>query len=129
MSTLPTIPLMDAREKGPVRHVLAAPARARARALRDDCLAWLPAGARAPLRRRTERPWLRPYDIAANLAGTWRLCAYPPDHLLREVFESCADYAEARRRLETTPLARPVIFTLVGCQAGERCVIERTEED
>jgi hypothetical protein len=241
MSTLPTIPLMDACEKGPVRHVLATPARARS--LRDDCLAWLPAGARAllpamdaltrqwlrrssspyvleletiaaalgfsgvwflngtyqwgctalardedgvpwlartldwpfsglgrhleivrmrgpageflnvswpgyagvltasapgrfaaainqaPLRRRTERPWLRPYDIAANLAGTWRLRVHPPDHLLREVFESCADYAQARGRLQTTPLARPVIFTLVGCHAGERCVIERTEQD
>ena len=241
MIDLPDIPLMDARESGPVRHVLEKPARARA--LRDDCLAWLPASARAllpamdaltrqwlrrspspyvpeletiaaalrfsgvwflngtyqwgctalareeervpwlartldwpfaglgrhleivrlrgaageflnvswpgyagvltalatgrfaaainqaPLRRRTERPWLRPYDIAANLAGTWRLRAYPPDHLLREVFECCADYGEARHRLETTSLARPVIFTLVGCRAGERCVIERTEED
>jgi hypothetical protein len=26
------------------------------------------------------------------------------------------------------PVARPVIFTLVGCSAGERCVIERTED-
>ena len=241
MNSLPSIPLIDLREKGQVRHVLDAPARARA--LRDDCLAWLPASIRlllpamdvvtrswlrrssspyvpeleaiaaalgfsgvwflngtyqwgctalardedgvpwlartldwpfsglgqhleivhtrgpageyfnvswpgyagvltatapgrfaaainqAPLRRRTERPWLRPYDIAANLAGTWRLRAYPPDHLLREVFECCADFPEARRRLETASLARPVIFTLVGCRAGERCVIERTEED
>ena len=83
----------------------------------------------APLRRRTERPWLRPYDIAANLAGTWRLRSYPPDHLLRELFETCAEYAEAKHRLETASLARPVIFTLIGCQSGERCVIERTEED
>ncbi len=30
--------------------------------------------------------------------------------------------------LETTPIARPVIYTLVGCKAGERCVIERTEQ-
>jgi hypothetical protein len=241
MSKLATIPLMDAREKGQVRHVLQQPARARA--LRDACLGWLPPGARvllpaadaltrqwlrrssspyvseleaiaaalgfsgvwflngtyqwgctalareengvpwlartldwpfaglgrhleivrmrgaageffnvswpgytgvltasapgrfagainqAPLRRRTERPWLRPYDVAVNLAGTWRLRAYPPDHLLREVFESCADYGEAKHRLETASLARPVIFTLVGCRAGERCVIERTEED
>jgi hypothetical protein len=241
MSTLATIPLMDARERGPMCHVLQQPARARA--LRDDCLAWVPASARmllpaadaltrqwlrrssspyvpeletlaaalgfsgvwflngtyqwgctalareedgvpwlartldwpfaglgrhlevvrlrgsageffnvswpgyagvltasapgrfaaainqAPLRRRTERPWLRPYDIAANLAGTWRLRAYPPDHLLREVFESCVDYQTAKQRLETASLARPVIFTLVGCRAGERCVIERTEEE
>jgi hypothetical protein len=30
--------------------------------------------------------------------------------------------------LESTPVARPVIFTLAGCAAGERCVIERTED-
>ena len=29
--------------------------------------------------------------------------------------------------LESTPVARPVIYTLVGCAPGERCVIERTE--
>jgi hypothetical protein len=29
--------------------------------------------------------------------------------------------------LETTPVSRPVIYVLVGCAAGERCVIERTE--
>ena len=31
--------------------------------------------------------------------------------------------------LETTAIARPVIYTLAGCAAGERCVIERTEEN
>src|SRR6202451_4226119 len=31
--------------------------------------------------------------------------------------------------LETIPVARPVIYTLVGCAANERCVIERTEKD
>lgn len=30
--------------------------------------------------------------------------------------------------LEETPVARPVIYTLVGCSPGERCVIERTED-
>jgi hypothetical protein len=44
------------------------------------------------------------------------------------VFETCRDFGAARRRLETVPVARPVIFTLVGCDRGERCVIERTEE-
>ena len=29
--------------------------------------------------------------------------------------------------LETTPVARPVIYTLAGIAASERCVIERTE--
>jgi hypothetical protein len=82
----------------------------------------------APLRRRTRHPWLRPYDIALNAIGTWHIRFMPPDHLLRNVFETCATYGEAKRRLETTPIARPVIYSLVGCEPGERCVIERTEE-
>ncbi len=82
----------------------------------------------APLWRRTRKPWLRPYDLAANALRTWGIRHVPPDHLLREVFETCPDFGAAKRRLETTPVARPVIFTLVGCKRGERCVIERTEE-
>jgi hypothetical protein len=44
------------------------------------------------------------------------------------VFETCKSYGEAKHRLETTPIARPVIYSLVGCESGERCVIERTEQ-
>jgi hypothetical protein len=82
----------------------------------------------APLWRRTRHPWLRPYDLAMNALRTWPIRFCPPDHLLREVFEICRDFGEARHRLETVPIARPVIFTLIGCERGERCVIERTEE-
>lgn len=82
----------------------------------------------APLWRRTSHPWLRLYDIAANALNTWRLRHMPPDQLLRLVFETCRDYADARRKLETTPVARPVIYVLAGTKPGERCVIERTEE-
>jgi hypothetical protein len=82
----------------------------------------------APLLRRTRHPWLRPCDIALNALATGRIRFIPPDHLLREVLETCATYGEARRRLETTPVARPVIYTLAGCRSGERCVIERTEQ-
>jgi hypothetical protein len=82
----------------------------------------------APMRRRTRRPWLRPYDIALNARRTWRIRSIPPDHLLRNVFETCRSYGEAKERLETTPVARPAIYTLVGCAPGERCVIERTED-
>ncbi len=81
----------------------------------------------APLWRRTRKPWLRPMDIALNAVNTWGIRACPPDHLLREVFETCRDFDEARRQLEGVPVARPVIFTLVGCERGQRCVIERTE--
>jgi hypothetical protein len=84
----------------------------------------------APMRRRTRHPWVRPYDYAANAlrmaASTGRL---PPDQLLRQAFEMCGDFAAARRFLETTPVASPVIYTLAGCAMGERCVIERTETD
>ena len=82
----------------------------------------------APMRRRTGQPWLRPYDIALNAVQTWGTSAIPPDHLLRDVFETCATYAEAKHRLQTTMIARPAIYTLIGCSPGERCVIERTQE-
>jgi len=82
----------------------------------------------APLLRRTQAPWLRPADMALNAVRTWRIRSMPPDHLLREVFETCRTYADARTRLERTPIARPVIFMLAGCEGGERCVIERTED-
>lgn len=81
----------------------------------------------APLRRRTRHPWLRPCDIGLNAIATGRIRYIPPDHLLRQVFETCGSFAEARHRLETTPVARPVIYSLAGCRPGERCVIERTE--
>lgn len=83
-----------------------------------------------PLWRRTRHPWLRPFDIAANAVRTWRTIRHvPPDHLLRSVFEDCRDFDAARRRLETTPIARPTIYTLTGVHAGECCVIERTEQE
>ncbi|MGE3147075.1 MAG: hypothetical protein AB7K35_15995 [Pseudorhodoplanes sp.] len=83
----------------------------------------------APLYRRTRHPWLRPFDLAANAIGTWSLRHMPPDQLLRQVFETCRSYADARRMLETVPIARPVIFALAGCEPGENCVIERTVDD
>jgi len=82
----------------------------------------------APVWRRTRRPWLRPCDLVLNAISTWSIPHIPPDQLLRQVFETCRTFQEARERLQATPVARPVIYTLVGCQPGERCVIERTEE-
>jgi hypothetical protein len=82
----------------------------------------------APMRRRTTHRWLRGYDFARNAYAVWRSDGLmPPDQLLRQTFELCADFAAARRMLATTPVSRPVIYVLVGCAAGERCVIERTE--
>jgi hypothetical protein len=82
----------------------------------------------APMWRRTRHPWLRPYDMAANAVHTWINIRYmPPDQLLRRAFEACETYGAARQVLEKTPVARPVIYMLIGCAEGERCVIERTE--
>ena len=82
----------------------------------------------APMRRRTAHRWLRPYDFGVNALAIWQSSdVMPPDQLLRQVFETCPDYASARRMLETVPVARPVIYSLAGCAATERCVIERTE--
>jgi hypothetical protein len=79
----------------------------------------------APMRQRTPLPW---YDYALNAMLALRSTALPPEHLLRQAFETCATFDEARRLLETTPVARPVLFTLVGCKPGERVVIERDGE-
>jgi hypothetical protein len=81
----------------------------------------------APMWRRTRHKWLRFYDMARNAVATWSVRDVPPDQLLRQAFETCGSFAEAKRHLQTVPIARPAIFTLVGCRPGERCVIERTE--
>ena len=85
----------------------------------------------APMRRRTAHRWLRPYRFRRQCASRSGAPTdlMPPDQLLRRTFELCGDFAAARHMLETTPVARPVIYTLVGCAADERCVIERTETD
>jgi hypothetical protein len=83
----------------------------------------------APMRRRGHSIQLRLVDLAANgLHTLLRVRSIPPDQLLRKVFEECRDFGEAKAMLERTPIARPVIYTLVGCAPGERCVIERTED-
>ncbi len=82
----------------------------------------------APMWRRTQQPWLRIYDLAANALHTWAIIRHmPPDQLLRWVFETCETYAAAKSVLENMPVARPAIYTLIGCAPDERCVIERTE--
>jgi hypothetical protein len=70
--------------------------------------------------------WL---DYALNALAGLRAKALPPEHLLRQVFDTCTSFEEARRMLETVPVARPVIFTLVGCRQGERLIIERDEAE
>src|SRR6201990_1299186 len=78
------IPVVDVREGGPVRHAL--DARTRARALRDDCVTWLPRPARMllPAMDALTRRWLQrshsPYvmdleaiAVALGFPGIWFL--------------------------------------------------------
>jgi hypothetical protein len=82
----------------------------------------------APMPRRTAADALRWTDYARNALRPLRSTrTWPPEHLLRHTFETCASFAEARAMLERAPLARPVLFTLVGARQGERAVIEREE--
>jgi len=82
----------------------------------------------APMPRRTSADALRWTDYARNALRPLRSSdVWPPEHLLRYVFETCASFAEARAMLEQVPLARAVLFMLVGAAPGERVVIEREE--
>jgi hypothetical protein len=84
----------------------------------------------APLLRRTRADMLRPLDFARNLVRTLsRERGMPPLHLLRHVFETAPGFAEALALLRTVEIARPVLFTLIGCAPDEIAVIERRERD
>jgi hypothetical protein len=80
----------------------------------------------APMRRRTAVGWLLWLDYALNaLAAFFVSGRLPPEHVLRRVFETCRTFDEACRLLAQTPVARPVLFLVAGCTAGERMLIER----
>jgi hypothetical protein len=82
----------------------------------------------APMRRRTRGPFFLPYDAAINLKDAFvREDGWPPDHLLRFAFETCANFEEAIALLSREPLARPALFTLTGAKAGEIALVERTQ--
>jgi hypothetical protein len=64
----------------------------------------------APLRRRTRAHFLRWLDHSFNAVHTYgRVRHAPPAHVLRQVFETAADYASAQRMLMGTPVARPAL--------------------
>jgi hypothetical protein len=82
----------------------------------------------APMKRRTRGAFLLPYDAAINLTDAlMREDGWPPDHLLRFAFETCANFDEAVELLAREPLARPALFTLTGAKRGEIALVERTE--
>lgn len=78
----------------------------------------------APMRRPSG---VYPLDWAVNAARVWRMPHPTPAHLLREVFETAANFAEARQMLIERPIAAPAIFSLAGVGSGDLVVIERTE--
>lgn len=65
-------------------------------------------------------------DWSLERLRVWRSRELPPMHLLRQVFERCTSYADARLALSHTPIAIPAIYVLAGARPGEGCVIERT---
>jgi hypothetical protein len=82
----------------------------------------------APMRRRTRGSFLLPYDAAVNLTDALMgEDGWPPDHLLRFAFETCANFEEAVVLLARERLARPALFTLTGSMQGEIALVERTE--
>ena len=66
-----------------------------------------------------------PLDWLMNKVDVWHTRGITPAHLMRDIFETAATFAEARARLIEVPVAAPVIFSLVGCGPGELCIIER----
>lgn len=62
--------------------------------------------------------------LAAKIAA-WRRDGLPPVLALRDAFDTCRSFAEARRHLAEVPLCAPVLFSLVGTRPGEGALIER----
>ncbi len=77
-----------------------------------------------PMRRYTFSCWL---DWAIERFCLHKRRALPPAHVLRQVFDECETYDDAKRRLVETPLCMPAFFSLSGTHDTEGCVIERTE--
>ena len=82
----------------------------------------------APMQRRIKGILGLPYDIAMNIRQALTSSDdWPPDHLLRFVFDHCDSFEDAIEVLRVEPLTRPVLFTIVGVKTHEIAVIERTE--
>ncbi len=80
----------------------------------------------APMRRATGFYYL---DWAAGRRRVWSMPHPTPAHLLRQVVEHAATFAEARDMLAHKPISTPAIFSLAGLRPGETAVIERTESE
>ena len=71
---------------------------------------------------------LLPLDWLSNKVALWRQPDVTAAHLLREMFETAKDFDEALEGLATTPIASPVIYSLVGCRPGQTAIIERIRD-
>ncbi len=80
----------------------------------------------APMRRPLGHFYL---DWAVNRRRVWRTPHLTPAHLLREVFETAASFADAKRILAERPISSPGIYSIAGIKPGETAVIERTETE
>ncbi|MEM7172596.1 MAG: carcinine hydrolase/isopenicillin-N N-acyltransferase family protein [Pseudomonadota bacterium] len=81
------------------------------------------------LRRASFLPrWCWPVDWVISRWTTWQSDFRAPGFLLRQVFESCETYADAKKMLSETPIALPVFYTIAGTEPDQACVIERLAE-
>lgn len=84
----------------------------------------------APMFRRTRALPLFPLDLALNAIETFRHGGrWPAAHLLRHVFDTCETFADAVQVLSSAPLAKPVLFSLIGPAPSDACLIERTQTE
>ena len=49
---------------------------------------------------------------------------WPPSHLLRHIFENCANYEEALETLENAKTGSPALITLLGTKKNQAAIIE-----
>lgn len=68
-----------------------------------------------------------PVDWAVARRRLWQTPHPTAAHVLREAFETCRTFGEAKSFLEAAPIALPAIYSLAGIEPHETCVIERTE--
>lgn len=68
-------------------------------------------------------------DWMSGRRRVWGSRETTPAHLLRDVSEKAASFAEAKALLLKTPVSTPGIYTLAGTKPGELAVIERLEHD
>jgi hypothetical protein len=84
----------------------------------------------APMFRRTRGLALLPVDFIWNGVETLRDTGrWPAAHLLRHVFDTCVSFEEAVEVLSTFPLAKPALYSIVGTEPSQACLIERTQTE